>query len=206
MMTRGIAAVVVVLGLLVSLYVLTLPETPEIGTTPETAATVDVELESLRQRAEKGEADAQYSLGLRYSLGGTATRRDDAEGARWFRLAADQGHVAAQVNLGMAYRLGWGVLQDYTEAVKWFRLAADQGSAEAQHNLGLGYQFGAGVTQDDVEAHKWLNLAASRPTGNDQKQYAEIRDRLAERMTPAQLAEAQQRANEWQVAFDARQG
>ena len=68
-MTRGIAAVIVVLGLLVGLYVLTLPETPEIATTPETAATA-VDTETLRPRAEQGDAAAQYELGLMYSKRG----------------------------------------------------------------------------------------------------------------------------------------
>ena len=56
-----------------------------------------------------------------------------------------------------------------------------------------------------MEAHKWLNLAASRTTVAAQKQYVDMRDGLAEQMTPAQLADAQRLAREWQAAFDARQ-
>jgi hypothetical protein len=64
----------------------------------------------------------------------------------------------------------------------------------------------------DVEAHKWANLAASRDTGDDREKAAtrsrsaaDARDSLATRMPPAQVAEAQRRAREWQAAFDARQ-
>jgi TPR repeat protein len=64
---------------------------------------------------------------------------------------------------------------------------------------------GQGVPQDDVEAHKWLNLAASRETPGYQEVYARSRDEVAKQMTPAQLAEAQKLAREWQAAFDARQ-
>ena len=87
----------------------------------------------------------------------------------------------------------------------WFRQAADQGAADAQYNLGVMYGNGQGVPQDDVEAHKWSNLAASRVTGDEQKEYAEARDLLAKLMTPAQLAEAQKRAADWQAAFEKRQ-
>ena len=55
-----------------------------------------------------------------------------------------------------------------------------------------------------MEAHKWLNLAAARLTGDRREQTAETRDALAKQMTPAQLAEAQKLAREWQAAFDAR--
>ena len=57
-----------------------------------------------------------------------------------------------------------------------------------------------------MEALKWYRLAASRATGDDRKRAAELRDALAaEQMTPAQVAEAQTLAREWQAAFDARQ-
>ena len=85
------------------------------------------------------------------------------------------------------------------------RKAAEQGDAEAQFDLGVAYTRGQGVPQDYLEAHKWANLAAARAHSNVQKQYAENRDALTKRMTPAQIAEAQTLAREWQAAFDARQ-
>ncbi|MBN4047955.1 sel1 repeat family protein [bacterium AH-315-O15] len=97
------------------------------------------------------------------------------------------------------------VPQDDVEAVRWYRLVADQGHARAQYNLGAMYGSGRGVPQDFVEAHKWRNLAASRASAEDQTRYAAARDALAAQMTPAQLAEAQKLAREWQAAFDARQ-
>ena len=87
----------------------------------------------------------------------------------------------------------------------WYSKAADQGEAIAQYNLGRSYYRGQGVLQDYVEAHKWVNLAASRVTGDEQKEYAGARDALAKQMTPAQLAEAQQRASEWLAAFAAQE-
>ena len=97
------------------------------------------------------------------------------------------------------------VPQDDAQAVAWYRKAADQGHAAAQFNLGAMYDNGRGVPQDYVEAHKWVNLAASRATGDNQKEFAAGRDLVAKKMTPAQLAEAQRLAREWQAAFEKRQ-
>ena len=90
--------------------------------------------------------------------------------------------------------------QDDAEAVTWFRQAAEQGRANGQANLGIMYAAGRGVPQDNVEAHMWLNLAASRSSGADREQSVATRDRVAERMTPADLSEAQRRAREWHAA------
>ena len=62
------------------------------------------------------------------------------------------------------------------------------------------YSNGEGVPQDNVEAHMWLNLAAARLSGADRERSVATRDRVAERMTPADLSEAQRRAREWHAA------
>ena len=95
------------------------------------------------------------------------------------------------------YYTGKGVPQDDQEAVRWYRLAAEQGFAVAQYDLGLMYDTGEGVPQDYVQAHKWINLAASRTT-LDAGDYRSTRDKVAERMTASQVAEAQRLAREWQ--------
>jgi TPR repeat protein len=75
---------------------------------------------------------------------------------------------------------------------------AAQGDAEAQYSLGLMYQNGEGVPQDYVQAYKWFSLAAATYTDkpNHDKAVKE-RERVAARMTPAQIAEAQRLAREW---------
>jgi hypothetical protein len=70
---------------------------------------------------------------------------------------------------------------------------ARAGDPEAQLALGYAHALGEGVIQDFVEAHKWLNLAAAA----GEPRAAEARDRLAERMTPGQIARAQEAAREW---------
>ena len=84
---------------------------------------------------------------------------------------------------------------------QWKALAVNVvGVGTAQNNLGLMYSNGEGVPQDNVEAHMWLNLAASRLSGADRERTVATRDRVAERMTPADLSEAQRRAREWHAA------
>ena len=114
------------------------------------------------------------------------------------RTRAEQGDAEGQVLLGVRYRDGTGVPQDAVEAVRWYRLAAEQGYAFGQNNLALMYDTGEGVPQDDVQAHMWFNLAASlRLTGGFG---VRNRDRVAGRMTPTQIAEAQRLAREWNTA------
>ena len=60
-------------------------------------------LAELRGRAEKGDADAQNSLGGMYRDGG-GVAKDEGEAVKWFRKAADQGFAEGQNNLGQRFR------------------------------------------------------------------------------------------------------
>ena len=123
---------------------------------------------------------------------------DQATSVDSIRERAAQGDAPAQHNLGLMYDEGRGVPQDYTEALKWYRLAAAQGDALAQYHLGLMYAKGYGVPQNHIEAHKWFTLAAASSTSKPNRDRAvQACDKLAARMTPAQLAEAQKLAREW---------
>ena len=112
---------------------------------------------------------------------------DDAQTAQG---ADEQGNAVAQYNLGVRYEAGRGVPQDDEAAVRWFRRAAEQGHAGAQNNLGVMYTFGRGVPQDDVMAYMWANLAAAQ-SSDVREDVVKLRDRLAARMTPEQVAQAQ---------------
>ena len=84
------------------------------------------DFERLRKVAEKGDAQAQFNIGLRYYSGKGVTK-DIVEAARWFRKAAEQGNAFAQHSLGNCYSRGSGVAKDLDEADKWYRKAAEQG-------------------------------------------------------------------------------
>jgi TPR repeat protein len=142
--------------------------------------------------ANQGYPGAQNFLGIMYERG-RGVPQDYAEALRWYRRAADQGYAWAQYNLAGMYQAGNGVDMNYVEAVKWWRIAADQGNAAGQFLLGVMYQRGMVVPQDVVRAHMWFNLAAAR----GQKSAGESRDEVEQRMTTAQIAEAQKLAREW---------
>ena len=58
--------------------------------------------------------------------------QDDAEAARWYRMAAEQGHASAQYTLGLMYAIGSGVLKDATLAHMWLSIAGANGSEIAR--------------------------------------------------------------------------
>ena len=82
---------------------------------------------------------------------------------------------------------------DVNEALTQWQAAANGGDRRAMLALGRLYVQGLGVIQDYVEAHKWLNLAASR----GETAALHERDVLTEKMTPQQIATAQERAAAW---------
>ncbi len=148
-----------------------------------------------RPLAAKGDANAQFNLGVMYDHG-HGVPQDYVEADNWYRLAAEQGNADAQTNLGSYFRLGGhGVPQDYKEAVRWYRLAAEQGDAGAQNNLGLMYESGHGVAQDDIHAQMWYELGSSSASSEDEKKAARNRDNLAAKMTPAQIEQAREMAS-----------
>ncbi|MCX6867851.1 MAG: tetratricopeptide repeat protein, partial [Verrucomicrobia bacterium] len=106
-----------------------------------------------RKAADKGNAEALFSLGVCYDQG-AGVKQDKAEAAMWYRKAAELGHVIAQNNLGFCYANGQGVPKNEVEAVKWFHKSAEQGNAMSQYKLGTIYAFGEGVPKDEVEGAK----------------------------------------------------
>ena len=88
-------------------------------------------VQRFRRAAERGDAEAQITLGSLY-MEGEGVPKDEAEAVRWFRQAAKQGDATAQFILGVMYVNGEGVPQDATEAVRWYRRAARQRKRSAQ--------------------------------------------------------------------------
>lgn len=114
-----------------------------------------------RPLADQGDFRAQYNLGV-MNQGGQGVAQNDAQAARWFRMAADQGAVRAQFSLAEMYKNGEGVAQDHAQAVHWYKLAAEQGHVQAQYGMGLAFTFGEGVAVDDFQAAYWYRRAAEQ--------------------------------------------
>lgn len=113
-------------------------------------------------------------------------------------LPARQGDSQAQARLCFMYTYGRGVPQSDAAAASWCDRAANQGNSEAQYMLGLLYNKGHGVPEDFIEAYKWLDLAAAaRGMGSKHDFSYRIRDAVATKMSPDQIAIAQALAIAW---------
>ncbi len=126
------------------------------------------------EKAEQGNAQAEYLLARRYYFGEGVTQ-DREKAAQWHTKAADQGHAAAQYVLGLLYSTGDGVHQDKKKAVEWITRAAGQGLAEAQFALGMMYQTGEDVPQDTQKAAELISKAAAQGNEEAMKKAAEYK-------------------------------
>jgi len=139
---------------------------------------------TMKEKAKAGDPQAQYNLGLEVE--------DDKEAVKWFRKAADQGNAAAQYNLGLRYAKGQGVVQNFNEAFKLWKKISDQGYADAQASLGWMYYMGDGVSKDYATAYAWEHIAET----NGSQRAKNNKNEVANNMTPAQIAEAEELVKE----------
>ena len=108
---------------------------------------------------------------------------------------AEQGFAFAQFNMGVLYDEGHGVPLDDLQAMEWYQKAAEQGLPQAQINLGIMHEQGEGGPADYAQAYFWYVMADSQ--GDSQAPQA-LRE-ISEKMTPAQIEEAQRKVKEWQA-------
>ncbi|NTV15238.1 MAG: trypsin-like serine protease [Desulfobulbaceae bacterium] len=143
-------------------------------------------LAATQEAAERGDIDAQVSLGYMYDHG-DGVPQDSQQALAWYVKAAVQGDPEAQANLGLMFEQGRGVPQDYLQATAWYTLAAEQGHLKAQVNLGMMYFQGQGALQNYSLAYAWFSLAAA---AGDKKALVN-RDLAAAKLDRKGLAEAQ---------------
>lgn len=109
---------------------------------------------ALMQAAERGDAEAQYNLGVYYEWQHVKVIEGFAKAPAWYRKAAEQGHVAAQKRLGALYEMGKCVERDYQVAAKWYAKAGDKMAAESA--LKRGDVFGQSLTH--LKKSLWIAL------------------------------------------------
>jgi TPR repeat protein len=81
----------------------------------------------LLTKAQTGDSDAQYQLGLLHERGSTDTPKGYSKALEWFRRSAEKGNPKAENALGIAYGHGYGVVEDDRAAFNWFYKAALKG-------------------------------------------------------------------------------
>jgi hypothetical protein len=122
--------------------------------------------ETTETRAGEGDAEAQFSLGVKFSREGVA--QDYLQAAHWYLKAADQSHTLAQFNLAVMYAAGQGVARDEAQSRLWMQKAADLGDAGAQYNIGMKLHRASldglpeAAPETRIQAYKWLQLAAAQ--------------------------------------------
>jgi uncharacterized protein len=152
-------------------------------------------MENTQAKADHGDAEAQFNLGLKFATGADTTL-DYTQAAYWYLKAANQNHPLAQFNLGLMFADGQGVAQDEAKSVMWMRMAAQQGDAGAQYHLGMKHRRASfegspkDALESNLEAYKWLHLAAAQ----GYRASDAARDDIAINFTLAQVVEGNHRA------------
>jgi TPR repeat protein len=107
--------------------------------------------QSLAVRAEQGDPEAQYDLGLRYARAETVPQ-SISEAAKWFQRAAEQGYGKAQHRLGMMYAGGEGVPEDLVLAHMWLNLAVSRLAGDDQRSaVNNRYLIGQRMSRGQLE-------------------------------------------------------
>lgn len=111
------------------------------------------------ERAEAGDARAQFLLAIKYETG-TDVRKSLAIAADLYERAARQGHADAQFKIATLL-----VARERTQAqdatiLSWYRAAALQGHAPAQYNLAIRLLNTAQDGETRIEAASWVIRAA----------------------------------------------
>ncbi len=111
------------------------------------------------KRANQGEADSQYHIGVMF-IKGEQVGRDVEEGVRWIKLAAEQGHKVAATYMEL-----WnGDLSvnsfESSIAVRWLKEMGRTFDINAIFDLGFLYEMGRGVQKNFQTAKKWYEFAA----------------------------------------------
>ena len=134
---------------------------------------VEKGIEIIRNAAEKGDANAQFTLGCIYDgarydsnyreWDGTYTMLneniDHERAAYWYNQAANQGVASAMGNLANSYRYGRGVEKDLIKASELMRAAAEKGNSWAQLNYGDMFRDGEvwiGSVTDSVSGNTYF--------------------------------------------------
>jgi TPR repeat protein len=116
----------------------------------------------IRAAAERGDPAAQTRLGrlLARLDSDPPVPRDDAEAAKWLRLAAGQGYADGQFSYAFLLENGRGVEENKTEAARLYTLAHEQNFPRATRNLAFLYRDGAGgLPRDPARAAALVRAA-----------------------------------------------
>ena len=141
----------------------------------ETVNKDSIEHAAIVEKAQKGDAAAQNTLGARYYTG-KYVKQDYSQAIKWWAAAAKQKHVKATANMALCYQFGRGIKQDSIMAVKLYKTSIKMGNTELvkeredlvakkfnmfdSNLLAEVYAQGIGVNKDTKKALKYYQLSA----------------------------------------------
>lgn len=127
-------------------------------------ADAPVPIRELQQRAQAGDADAQFELGAKYATG-EETPQDYGEAVKWFTRAAEGGQVLAAATLGAYYWAGRGVPQDDISAYMWSAIARQEGDEASKYRMAIlrAHMNEGQIAEAEQRVAKWLQARARQP-------------------------------------------
>lgn len=131
---------------------------------------------AFRAAAERGDIQAQYTLGVLLGLG-TVPGGEASEAIEWYRRVAAQGNAESKFNLGQLYWTGVEARQP-SQRVRdgWVERLARLGEPTTPLRVGGNYPMGsAGLQPDATEAFVWFTLAADGDHAMAWRRLAEMR-------------------------------
>ena len=128
----------------------------------------DCAAEELERLAERGDAHAQYMMGLLYR-DGPLLIPDSQKAKDWLTQAAEQNLPEAQYALGKLLLSDDPEVRDPDEGIRWMKKAAGNVNHFAAYRLGKEYLAGEVVTKDTSKAAEWFTQSAE--AGNQYAQY-----------------------------------
>ena len=132
-----------------------------------------VNITKLAEKANSGNIEAQFQLGLAYQLG-NGVERSLEEARSWYWKAADKGNTAAQNNLAYLFESGPEGIKDTGEAAKWYRRAFEEGDRTSAVRLANLLFQGKGIPQNVPEAVKLWTFAADHGSACAQWNLAQL--------------------------------
>ncbi|MDL5367281.1 tetratricopeptide repeat protein [Xanthomonas sp. NCPPB 2654] len=112
-----------------------LPEVVEVGRVEKENDFVDVNISSLKELAESGDASAQSTLATSYAIG-DGVEANLVLARYWYSKAAEQGDADASFNLASMVLLGEGGAKSSRKAGSLMRKASCFGSSDASIWIG----------------------------------------------------------------------
>ncbi len=119
---------------------------------------VSADLKELKKAAVKGDAAAQYFLGVHYAVG-DVVKQDYRQAMDWFLQSAEHGNIRAQGKMAALLWAGRGAPRDYSRAYFWALLAQAGGDKDAEIFIAncAPHLSHSQIVAEEERADKWLH-------------------------------------------------